>query len=314
MTTRRSFITKTVCAAGLLPFSSLAYPNFILDQPDDLLDVHIFSKHLQFLDYKNTGEMAAEMGFSGIDLTVRPNGHVLPELVKIDLPKAVKAFTASGVKCKMITTSIESINNPLDAAILETASKEHITYYRTNWFKYKDAISMQDSLLFYQEEIKQLGELNKKLNLIGCYQNHAGVSVGASYWEIKKILETVNPDYFGTQYDIRHAMAEGGYSWENGLKLLYPHIKVIVLKDFKWGIVNGKWEAINVPIGEGMVDFSKYFKLLKQYKIKPPVSLHLEYNLGGAEKGNSTISVDKKVVFDAMKRDLKKVQQLWKEA
>ncbi|WP_157207412.1 sugar phosphate isomerase/epimerase family protein [Mariniflexile maritimum] len=314
MTTRRAFITKTACVAGLLPFSSFAYPNFILEQPDDLLDVNIFSKHLQFLDYKTTSEMVAEMGFSGVDLTVRPNGHVLPELVKTDLPKAVKAFTANGVNCKMITTNIESVNNPLDVAILEAASSQSIDYYRANWFKYKEDASMQDALLFYQEEIKKLGELNKKLKLVGCYQNHAGVSVGASYWEIKKILETVNPDYFGTQYDIRHAMAEGGYSWENGLKLLYPNIKVIVLKDFKWGIVNGKWEAINVPIGEGMVDFNKYFKLLKQYKIKPPVSLHLEYDLGGAEKGNSEISVDKKVVFDAMKSDLKKVQKLWKDA
>lgn len=314
MTSRREFITKTACAVGLLPFTAFSYSNFIMDPKDDQLDVNIFSKHLQFLDYKTTGEMAAEMGFSGVDLTVRPNGHVLPEMVKTELPKAVKAIAASGVNCKMITTSIESVNNSLDVDILEAASKEHIKYYRTNWFKYKEDVSIQNSLLFYQDEIKKLGEVNKKLNLVGCYQNHAGTSVGASFWEIKKLLETVNQDYFGTQYDIRHAMVEGGYSWENGLRLLHQHTKVIVLKDYKWGVVNGKWEAINVPIGEGMVDFDKYFKLLKHYKIKPPVSLHLEYDLGGAEKGDRDISVDKKVVYEAMKRDLKKVQQYWKEA
>lgn len=314
MVTRREFIAKTTFAAGLLPFSIVPFKNFIMEKPDDLLDVNIFSKHLQFLDYKTTGEMAAEIGFSGVDLTVRPDGHVLPELVKTDLPRAVKDIRSSGVNCKMITTSIESVNNPLDVDILETAASENINYYRTNWFKYKEDASMLDSLLFYQNEIKKLGDLNKKLNLIGCYQNHAGTSVGASFWEIYKILETVNPDYFGTQYDVRHAMVEGGYSWENGFKLLQPKIKVIVLKDFKWGKVNGKWEAINVPIGEGMVDFTHYFKLLKKHHLKPPVSLHLEYDLGGAEKGNREISVDKKVVFDAMKSDLNKVQKLWKEA
>ncbi|MEN3324441.1 TIM barrel protein [Mariniflexile soesokkakense] len=314
MQTRREFITKTACAAGLLPFSALAFQNSILEQPNDVLDINIFSKHLQFLDYKSTGEMAAEMGFSGVDLTVRPKGHVLPELVKTELPKAVKAITASGINCNMITTSIESVNNLLDVDILVAASKEHISYYRTNWFKYKEDLPMRDSLLFYQNEIKKLGDLNEKLQLVGCYQNHAGISVGASYWEIKNILETVNQKYFGTQYDIRHAMVEGGYSWENGFQLLHPNIKVIVLKDFKWEKVNGKWEATNVPIGEGMVDFDKYFKLLKHYNLKPPVSLHLEYDLGGAEKGNTEISIDKKVVFDAMKNDLKKVQKLWKQA
>ena len=109
-------------------------------------------------------------------------------------------------------------------------------------------------------------------------------------------------------------MAEGGFSWGNGLKLLRSQIKVIVLKDFKWGKVNGKWEAINVTIGEGMFDFNKYFKLLKQYQLNPPVSLHLEYPLGGAEKGKSAISVDKKVVFDAMKKDLLAVQAIWTNA
>ena len=202
----------------------------------------------------------------------------------------------------------------MDIDILQTAASENISFYRTNWFKYKEDLNMQDSLLFYQDEIKKLSNLNEKLGLIGCYQNHAGLSVGASYWEIQKILETANPKYFGAQYDIKDAMVEGGNSWENGLQLLHNNIKVIVLKDFKWGQVNGKWEAINVPIGEGMVDFVKYFKLLKQYNIKPPVSLHLEYDLGGAEKGEQKISVDKKVVFDAMKRDLKKIQQYWKEA
>jgi L-ribulose-5-phosphate 3-epimerase UlaE len=121
-------------------------------------------------------------------------------------------------------------------------------------------------------------------------------------------------EYFGTQYDIRHAVAEGGHSWENGLKLLQHHIKVVVLKDFKWGKINGEWKPINVPIGEGMVNFDKYFKLLKHYKLQPPVSLHLEYDLGGAEKGLSEISVDKKVVFDAMKKDLNAIQKLWKQA
>lgn len=315
-TKRRNFIKKIALTAGAVPFVYVLNPIFALENvlEDDKLSVHIFSKHLQFLDYKATGEMASELGFDGVDLTVRPNGHVLPRSVSEYLPKAIKEIKLGGAKCDMITTSIESVDNPLDVNILKTASGLGIKYYRTNWFKFKRNIPLQDSLLFYQKGIKKLGELNKQLGLAGCYQNHAGTYVGASYWEIYKILETVNTNYFGTQYDIRHAMVEGGHSWENGFQLLYPHIKVIVLKDFKWGRINGKWKVINVPIGEGMVDFNKYFKLLKQYNLKPPVSLHLEYDLGGAEKGKRELSVDKKVVFDSMKRDLKAVQKLWRSA
>ncbi len=313
---RREFIKKSTLALGAIPF--VGYSNDIFDLDSNLLkdelSVHIFSKHLQFLDYKTTGEMAAEMGFSGVDLTVRPKGHVLPELVKTDLPKAVAQIKSGGSHCEMITTSIENINNPLDVDIIKTAAQLGIKYYRTNWFEYFEDKSLEESIEIYKNQIKDLSHLNAEHNIIGCYQNHAGVKVGASFWGIKAILESANTKYFGTQYDIRHAMAEGGHSWVNGLNLLQKHIKVIVLKDFKWGKVNGQWKPVNVPIGEGMVDFDKYFKLLKKYKLKPPVSLHLEYDLGGAEKGFSEISVDKKVVFDAMKRDLNAVQKLWKEA
>jgi len=314
VTSRRNFIFKTACAASLLPFAAFPYQALKRIPVENRLDVNIFSKHLQFLDYRATGEMAAKMGFSGVDLTVRPKGHVLPENVKTDLPKAIREIEEAGSNCQMITTNIESINNALDMEILQSASKCGVKYYRTNWFKYNKEQSMIDALKMYQEEIDKLGRINEELGLVGCYQNHAGKNVGASFWEIKKILETVNPEYFGVQYDIRHAMVEGGFSWENGLKLLHLNIKTIVLKDYKWGKHNGKWQAINVPIGEGMVDFNKYFKLLKLYNLKPPVSLHLEYNLGGAEKGNSTITVDKKVVFDAMQKDLNAIQKIWKQA
>ena len=70
----------------------------------------------------------------------------------------------------------------------------------------------------------------------------------------------------------------------------------------------------NVPLGEGMVDFKAYFALLKEYNINVPVSLHYEYPLGGAEHGGTEITVDRKVVFDAMKRDLQWLHNRWNAA
>lgn len=313
---RRDFIKKTSLLAGLAPAHSLFsfYEKKYINRDFRPLSINIFSKHLQFLDFEATGQMAAEMGFDGVDLTVRPKGHVLPKDVKIGLPKAIAAIKRGGSTCEMITTSIENVNRPLDVDIIKTAGNSGIKYYRTGWFKYPKEQSMQDALEMYRKQINEIGRLNKENEIIGCYQNHSGKKVGASFWEIHKIIETVNSDFFGAQYDVRHAIAEGGNSWENGLQLLQSKIKTIVLKDFKWGKVNGKWKPVNVPVGEGMVDFDRYFKLLKKYNLNPPVSLHLEYDLGGAEKGRSNITVDKKVVFDAMKKDLKAIRKLWKEA
>jgi L-ribulose-5-phosphate 3-epimerase UlaE len=74
-----------------------------------------------------------------------------------------------------------------------------------------------------------------------------------------------------------------------------------------------KWVVQDTPMGEGMVDFKTYFKLLKQYKINVPVTLHMEYPLGGAENGATKLSCDKQIVFNAMKKDLQKVRALWEQ-
>ena len=311
---RRKFIKNAGVAAVASSLVPSSIKTFGVDQSNEPLKVHLFSKHLQFLDLSEAAQIAAELGFDGLDLTVRPKGHILPENVKTDLPKAIRDIKQSGSSCEMITTAISDVVNPLDVDVIKTAAAEGIQFYRSNWFKYKKNQSLEESLDHYKEKVQQLGEVNKEHNIIGCYQNHSGTKVGASVWEVKHILKTANPKFFGVQYDIRHAVAEGGRSWPNGVQLLKDQIKTIVLKDFKWGKVKGKWKIVNVPIGEGMVDFDAYFKLLKNYGLKPPVCLHLEYPLGGADKGRYEITVDKKVVFDAMKKDLTIIQQLWEKS
>lgn len=308
---RRTFLKQLGTASMLAPFAARAKMPVSETEP---LSVHVFSKHLQFLDYQKMAETAAAIGFDGIDLTVRPKGHVLPEKVKKDLPKAISEIKKAGLKCDMITTAVQDATHLHDVDVVKTAAANDVRYYRSNWFKFKQEDSLDASIDHFTEKVRQLSELSKKYNIIGCYQNHSGTSIGASFWEVKMLLKKADPDFFGTQYDIRHAVAEGAKSWPNGVRLLRDHIKTIVIKDFKWGMLDGEWRIINVPVGEGMVDFNGYFKLLKSFGLKPPVSLHLEYPLGGAEKGGFEISVDPQVVFDAMKKDLIALQKIWQQA
>lgn len=259
-------------------------------------------------------EAAAEMGFAGVDLSVRPNGHVLPERVEDDLPRAVEAMRKMGLAPLMMVTAIQDAANLTDRKILEVAAKLGIQFYRMNWYKYPDDKSIPESMLDFQQKVKDLSLLNKKLGLTGCYQNHSGTSLGSSIWELWELLKSSEQQYMGVQYDIRHAVVEGGLSWKNGLRLIQSQIKTLAIKDFKWENKNGAWIVQDTPIGEGMVDFKSYFKLLKQYQFQVPISLHLEYPLGGAEHGATKLTCDKKLVFQAMKKDLQKVQELWQQA
>jgi len=313
---RRNFIKSSVMAGTLLPFMSTnSYADMLQSKKvADPLNVSVFSKHLQFLNYKDMADAAAEIGFNGVDLTVRPKGHVLPERVEIDLPKAMEAIQKAGLATTMITTAVQDANDPTDRKLLETASGLGVKYYRMNWLKYPEGKSIPEAMMQFKKTLTEISHLNRKLNITGCYQNHSGNLAGASIWELWEILKNADQRNMGVQYDIRHAVVEGGMSWKNGLNLIHPHVKILAIKDCIWLKKNGSWVVENVPLGEGMVDFKSYFKMLKEFNIQVPVSLHYEYAMGGAEHGASSISTDKQIIFAHMKRDLMKLQQLWQEA
>jgi len=292
---RRNFIkTSTTGIAGVtlsskLMASSLSYAAI------PKRSIHVFTKCLQFLDYDQMAAVVAKNGFDGADLTVRPKGQVLPENVERDLPKVLKALQKAGIGTNMITTGINNAENPLSRPILKTMAELGIRYYRMGYIKYDHTKSMPANLEHHKSTFEKLEKLNKEFGVTGNYQNHSGADVGATVWDLYHILKDSDPEFIGVQYDIRHATAEGGFSWPLGLKLLGPWIRTTDIKDFIWyENEKGEWKLKNVPLGEGMVNFKKYFELYKSMDIGAPVSIHYEYDLGGAEHGdrNPTMSLD----------------------
>jgi len=270
----------------------------------------VFSKHLQWLDYDGMAKTAADIGFDGIDLTVRPRGHVLPENVETDLPKAVEAVKKAGLQVPMMTTAINDAADPLTEKILKTASKMGIQYYRMGWYKYDPNLEIEDNLDVFEHKMKALAAINEHYRIKGAYQNHAGTGFGGPVWDLWLALKEVNSKWLGCQFDIRHATVENGHTWPIILKALRSHVNTLDIKDFIWKKGEKGWEPVNVPLGEGMVNFKKYFKLLKEFNIKVPTSLHFEYPLGGANHGKTKITVEPQVVIDAMKKDFNYLRDL----
>jgi hypothetical protein len=138
-------------STSLAGFADPLLENTIRDNPD--LEVFIFSKHLQFLDYRAMSESAKEMGFDGVDLTVRPKGHVLPERVADDLPRATEAMNSFGLSTRMITTKVLDADNPVDISVLQTASQSGYEFYRPGWYKYAKDKDIQESVRSYKKRL-----------------------------------------------------------------------------------------------------------------------------------------------------------------
>jgi L-ribulose-5-phosphate 3-epimerase len=265
--------------------------------------MHVFAKPLQIFSYADAASLIAEAGYGGVDYAVRPAGHVLPEKVAEDLPRAIEAAKKAGLKAEMITTAITDPRDRFTEPLLKTAVKLGVKIYRMGNFQYDPNLPIMEALQKHKATIKELESLNRSLGIHGCIQNHAGVRVGGPIWDLYELLKDADPKWVGVQYDIRHATAEGGQSWPLALKLVAPWIKCTDLKDFKWEQSPGKGVIENVPIGEGIVNFDAYFKLVRELNISGPTSVHLEYP--PFERAPQVPEGQKRSIFlAAMKKDL----------
>ncbi len=314
---RRKFLkTSMVASAGLAALPSIdlhGAPAHAAERPGKK-SINIFSKNLHWLDYEGMAGIAAELGFDGIDLTVRPEGHVVPERVTEDLPKAVEAVKKAGLKVNMIVTAITGADDPFTEPILKTASSLGIGYYRMGWINYDEKKSMSENLDFFKSQMTKLAVLNRKYQVCGDYQNHSGLSFGSPVWDLWTVIKVLDPQWTGSQFDVMHAQVEGGNTWQLGLKLIKSHIHTIDIKDFIWSKTEQGWKPQVVPLGEGMIDYKKYLQLLKVYGLDGPFSMHFEYPLGGAENGAKQITVSKEEIMKAMKRDLTNFRSMLSEA
>ncbi|MDZ7374097.1 MAG: sugar phosphate isomerase/epimerase [candidate division KSB1 bacterium] len=305
---RREFLLRSagaMAAVSLAGWSRAASAEELSKPP-----VCIFSKHLQWLDYSGMAETAAELGFDGVDLTVRPDGHVKPERVEEDLPRAVEAVRKAGLRVPMIVTAITEPDDPSTHRILKTASRLGIPYYRLGYWRYPKDRSPATALEELQAKARALAQLNQEYGIVGDYQNHTGLDrVGAAVWDLWFVFRELDPRWIGCQFDVRHATAEGGYSWPTDFRLIAERVHTIVVKDFVWQKEGDRWEARSCPLGQGMVDFPLFFTLLRNVGFHGPISVHYEYSLGGAERGAQQLSAPKQEVLSSMRNDLIRLRE-----
>lgn len=238
----------------------------------------LFTKHLPGLAYKELARTLGALGFAAADLTVRPRGHVLPERVERDLPAAYEALAAEGIETPMITTGLLSSRDPAARPTLYTAARLGIPFFKLGYYRYRNLLELEPFLARVKTDVESLAAVAAHAGIVGGFHNHSGTYVGSSLWDHWWILRDTEPEHVGFYFDPCHATIEGGSAgWEIGFHRLKSRLKMVACKDFAWEKRAGEWKAAMCPLGQGMVDYPKFFRLLADSGFAGPISLHVEY-------------------------------------
>lgn len=300
---RREFISTVAVAGAAIPFVS-SIESLLPQSGGSKFPLRLFSKPLDTYEFGFMCECIVKSGIAGIDLVVRPGGRVEPAVVETELPKLVAEAKKYNLITDLMVSGIASASDPFAERVLKTASSVGIKYYRLGWFDYDPKTDIWESLQKYRVIVKEIAEMNKKYKIHGGYQNHAGPRVGGPVWDLHELLRDVEPEFLGSQYDVRHAMVEGANTWILGMRLIAHHIKTLAIKDYTWKSVNGKTQAVTVPMGEGMVNWDTFFKTVKEQNISGPLTLHIEYPL--LEKGEEKLTLiqQQEIIVRKLKQDV----------
>lgn len=241
----------------------------------------VFSKHLAGLSLDEAAQKLRAMNISALDLTVRQNGHVEPARVADELPRMAAELKSRGISIGQITTDITDADAPEARAILESAARLGIGFYKLGYFKYEGFGTLRKSRDEARARIADLAQLSAEIGIVGGYHNHSRNFIGAALGDVAYVLG--DQKQIGFYFDPGHAHIEGGASgWELGLDLLSERVVMLAVKDYAW--VEGgdygsgrrfgaKWE----PLQDGNLPWNSILSHLKTIGFDGPISLHAEY-------------------------------------
>lgn len=242
----------------------------------------MFSKMLQEFPIGEAARRIKALGFDGVDLTVRPKGHVEPATVGKDLPAAVGAIHAQGLEVPMASTAITRATDPHAEATVEAAARQGIRWLKLGYWNAPKG-KLRESIEQAKHHLDGLERLAETYKVTFGIHNHSGPGyVNCQPAVVGELLRNRDPGRVAAYFDPGHAAVEGGNGgWRQNLELLGPQIRLVAVKDFGWKSEPGKlkatWEAQQVPLRDGLVAWPEVFAGLRQLNFAGPISLHSEY-------------------------------------
>ena len=279
---RREFIGATIASGLAVALNeSRAEKNALGSRPK----VCVYTEHFQSLPIPEVCPIFKRMGVEGLDLTVRPGGHIAPENAKNELPKAVKAARDHGLEIMMLTTGISTPDRHAEE-ILATCQKLDIDRIKLGYFDAGEFGDLARRLDDVRRELDDVAKLAAKYDVLPCVHVHSGLTIPSNGFMLYSLIREMPPDRIGAYLDSFHMMMTGGAGgWRQAIDLLTPWTSLVALKNFRWEqadrdeIGQQRWRTNYCRLEDGMARIPDFVSTIHQVGYRGFYTLHTEYRL-----------------------------------
>ena len=252
----------------------------------------VYSGCLSKIPYPELSGIVREMGYDGADLTVMKGGHVDPSRYMVDLDRAFQTFQDAGLDVPMVTTDFTSPSQPFAYAILYVSAQLGARFCRLGTWPPPQTASPQTTpgvagssaqlasirAAMMRNDLTQFAATGARCKITPLLANHADSYPGRSIPEANALLANVDRAEFGYCFDPAQAVIESrtANGWEAELQAALPRLGAVALADIALDKESAGAHR-PCPLGEGVIDWKKFFSVLAAAHFHGPVSLHMDY-------------------------------------
>jgi sugar phosphate isomerase/epimerase len=239
--------------------------------------VCLYSQHLIKVEYTELGMILKDLGFDGCNLAIVPGGHVPPEKAGSDLMRAIESVAGVGLEVPILSTSANSGSDMNGRQVLAIAGFMQIPLMRPGGWQYGNA-EPEARLTELQRELLNFASIARAYNVTLCLPNLTGNYVGSAVWDYVAMLRGFDPRIAGYDFDPGCAtQVNGPAGGVNGLRVALSRLRAVTVSDALWSRDGSQWKATPCPLGEGSVDWSRFFGTLARAKFNGPLTLEMRY-------------------------------------
>ena len=238
----------------------------------------LYGDQMRKVGYSEMGEILGMLGFDGVEMTVQTGGHVpLEGDIDLHLERSIEAMTGSGIEVPIVSTSLTTATNKSLQTIMWWASEMGVPVLRPGHWKIQEG-NAAASAVTAQREISWLAQLARNTKLQVALHNSTADCVGSDLADLNALIRPFD-SLIGFDFDIGYATAAtdpaGGLA---AMQIALPRLKAATVRDVAWTKdADGAKNLTQCPLGEGTVDWPKFFGALAKANFTGPITLQIEY-------------------------------------